>query len=187
MLMVKGESDLKEARRGDHKAIDRLNRAYRESIRRHCHRMMQNSDDAEDATQDTFARAFRNLGALTEEDRFSNWLYRIATNVCLTNIKRTREAISLDTSGDPHLQASLIEADPSFNVIERIHAEEIARVVFTRLSEDARKVVWLHYYENLHSGEIENRLGMPGGTVRSHLSRSRQIVMKVAREFNAKE
>jgi RNA polymerase sigma-70 factor (ECF subfamily) len=181
------EDDLEAARGGDHKAFDRLMVLYRERIKRLCYRMLRNPADADDAVQETFLRVYQNLAKLPEGDRCSNWMYRIATNVCLTKLGRTKEVISLDAFGELLYHASLIEADPSKVIIERMHFEGMVQAVFEHLSEDCGKVVRLHYEEGLDCNEIADRLGMPAGTVRSHLSRSKPIIEKVVREFNKKE
>jgi len=71
-------------------AFDRLTRERRGEIYVHCYRMLGALSDAEDMTQETFTRAWRARKELTNEASARNWLYRIATNVCLDALRRRK-------------------------------------------------------------------------------------------------
>jgi RNA polymerase sigma-70 factor (ECF subfamily) len=71
-------------------AFDRLTRERRNDIRVHCYRIMGSLSDAEDLTQETFARAWRSRGDLVDPASMRSWLYRIATNACLDALRRRK-------------------------------------------------------------------------------------------------
>jgi RNA polymerase sigma-70 factor (ECF subfamily) len=75
---------------GDREAFDRVTRDHRRELHVHCYRMLASFDDAEDAVQETFLRAWRRRDSFDGEGPFRAWLYRIATNVCLDLIRRRR-------------------------------------------------------------------------------------------------
>jgi RNA polymerase sigma-70 factor (TIGR02960 family) len=84
------EADLLAARRGDGDAFGRLVAPHARALHLHCYRMLGSLHDADDALQETLVRAWRNVGQFGERSSLGRWLYRIATNVCLTTLARRK-------------------------------------------------------------------------------------------------
>jgi RNA polymerase sigma-70 factor (ECF subfamily) len=105
------EDTLAAARNGDEAAFGRLVEPHRSELRVHCYRMLGSLQDAEDVLQETLLRAWRHLDDLTDPNAVRAWLYRIATNRCLT--MRTASARHhLDVPLDP-LIASMANSSTS--------------------------------------------------------------------------
>ena len=79
---------LASAQSGDERAFEELTLPHRRELYVHCYRMLGSLDDADDAFQETLLRAWRGLDGFEPHAPFRAWLYRIATNVCLTTLAR---------------------------------------------------------------------------------------------------
>src|ERR1041384_4874494 len=75
------------ARAGDHDAFGDLVQAHTHELQVHCYRILGSLQDAEDAVQETLVSAWRNLGEFGERSSLRTWLYRIATNRCLSVLR----------------------------------------------------------------------------------------------------
>ena len=82
--------NLKRAARGDEQAFEALISPHLDVTYRLCLRMMGNEQDAADMTQEALVRAWRSLSTYKAQSRFSTWLYRIASNVCLDELRKRK-------------------------------------------------------------------------------------------------
>ncbi len=130
--------------------------------------------EAEDVAQDVFLRVHRQLSSFRGESRFRSWLYRVAFNLAVDRRRLARWR--LPHVGEEPLSTSATRAadtDP-FAVAS---AAERARAIqrgLDALPEIVQAVVRLHYWMDQSVDEIGEMLGMPPGTVKSHLHRGRQ-------------
>lgn len=129
-------------------------------------RLLGNYDDAKDATQNAFIRAYEHLDSFDPDRRFFSWIYRIAVNESL-NLRRTRRPqhevdATLEVGGG---QTEAVEA-----------RETAARVegALSKLSVEYREVIVLRYFADLSYEEISEALGVPEKTVKSRLFSARQ-------------
>ena len=82
---------IKRCREGDNEAFGELVSLYENKILNYCYRMLGNRTDAEDATQEVFVKLYRFLGSFTGQSAFSTWLYKIASNVCLDFLRKSKK------------------------------------------------------------------------------------------------
>ena len=146
--------------------MERLLREHHDTVRAVCHRIIINDSDADDATQSALISIVRALPSFDHRSRFSTWVYRIATNAALDELRRIRRrAVPHDDSVFTGLAHD--DATPAVD----------ARVDLTRalgqLPEDHRVVLVLRHVADLEYEEIAVILDVPVGTVRSRLSRAR--------------
>lgn len=155
---------------GDLDAFDHLVRAHQDRIYNVAYRLTGNHEDASDAAQDAFVRAFQALPRFRRDAAFSTWLYRIATNAALDLVRR-RPAV-------PPVELPVDQPGPSDPEAEA-HRREVHRRVHAavgHLPAEYRAVVVLRDLQGLAYEEIARVLQIPIGTVRSRLSRGRETL-----------
>jgi RNA polymerase sigma-70 factor (ECF subfamily) len=127
--------------------------------------VIRDPERAKDAVQEALIRAWRDLRALRDPDRFDAWLRRLLVHACYDELRRTRrrpievELVSLDHQAI---------ADQSAETAAR---DELAQA-FRRLDPDQRLVLVLHYYLDLPLPDVASALGIPVGTAKSRLARA---------------
>jgi RNA polymerase sigma factor (sigma-70 family) len=170
------EAALQAARAGDVHAFNCLVDVYQRQIYNVCYRTLGNADDAQDATQDTFFSAFRNLGAFRGSAAgLRAWLIRVAVNACYDQLRRRqrRPTTSLDALPDEtpvHLPDARPGPESSALNRETAHAIQIA---LNRLVPEQRLAVVLCDIQGLNYEEAARAMGVELGTVKSRLSRAR--------------
>jgi RNA polymerase sigma-70 factor (ECF subfamily) len=172
-------------RRGSGAAFDDLVRRHEARVVRLCGRILGDADEALDAAQEAFVKAWRGLPRFAGDARFSTWLTRIAINQCRNELRRRRTVkhqhlLSLDATrpdadgADVALVATLPASGPTPYEAARGHEVEAAlAVALTELDDEAREVLLLRDAEHLSYDDIAEVLEVPIGTVRSRLHRAR--------------
>jgi RNA polymerase sigma-70 factor (ECF subfamily) len=168
---------IQRCRRGEVELFRVLVERYQDRIYNLSLRLLENPDDALDAAQETFVRAYAALPQFEEERPFGPWLLRIATNTCFGLLRKRRPGmVSLDAMEDREADAALASdeaADPQ-ELIERTARDEEIQCAVLALPEPYRTVVLLRYMEEMPYEAIAEALGMPLGTVKTCLHRARQ-------------
>ncbi len=166
------------ARAGDRDAFHALFQAYQRAVYAIAYRMLGNADDAADVAQDTFVRAWRQLGTLRAGETFARWIRIIVTNRCRDHLKRVRPVTySLDAAppGSEELTAWELpapEPDGAGHLLDAELRGTLARAI-GGLSPDHRAVLVLHHLDDQPVEEIARILSLPIGTVKSRLARAR--------------
>ena len=166
------------ASRGDRKAFGRLVDLHKRSVYGLCVRLLRHPEDARDAAQETFVRAYAALGTFDATQPFAPWVLRIARNHCLDLGRRrgVRPAeVALDASPDEGGGRELIDPDAprADEALERRElAGSLSRAV-AALPSNYREVVELFHVEHLSYKEIAQAMDVPIGTVMTWLHRAR--------------
>lgn len=158
------EQALRSFLAGESSAFDRIVRRHEDRVFRIALALLGDREDARDATQEVFLRAFRDLGRWRFESRLSTWLYRMTLNVS-REVRRRRWREGLKQSRWRLLAAPLLPREAEASEPEA--AGPLARLV-QRLPERQREVVLLRVFEDLSVQETAAVLGVPQGTVKSN-------------------
>jgi RNA polymerase sigma-70 factor, ECF subfamily len=168
-----------KAQGGDTKALDDLIRAHRDRMWGVCRRITGSDADAQDATQEASIAIMRHIAKFDGNSAFSTWVYRIATNASLDELRRRkRRPVAMDDSGfemagtRPAGIAAFAQASNT-GFDRRIADRLMVDAALAKLPPDFRAAVVLRDLCDLDYGEIAEVLGIPAGTVRSRIARGR--------------
>lgn len=150
-----------------------LVKKYRREAYFHASAILGNQEDALDACQDAFARAFAAIPRLESLTEFYPWFYRILRNRCLNLLARRHTS---DRYRQAHAPAD--DAPPSADeeprrALEREEERQRVRVALERLRPDHREILTLKYLQDCSYERISRLLGIPRGTVMSRLYHAR--------------
>lgn len=165
------------AQRGDMNAFEKLVERYDRHVLSLAFSYTRNSDDSKDIYQETLIRAYRAIKNFELRSEFSTWLYRIATNVCLSfrsSQKRNAGMFERDswTSGnadDPGSVADLPSGDSVEGEFMRMELAKLIEQSLAILSPMQRLVFAMKHYEGYKLKEIASMTSCSEGTVKKHL------------------
>jgi len=168
---------LKRALAGDISAFEELVASNEKRIYNLCYRMMKNDQDAQDMAQEALIKAWKNLRNFNLKSAFSTWLYRIAVNTCLDELrKRKNSAQSIEELKE---KGHLIEDEKSGSFSENSDLKQELSRAMDKLDPNEKIIIVLKDVQGYSYEEIGEILNCPVGTVRSRLSRSRKKLAEI--------
>lgn len=179
---------VKKAKNGDNNSIEQIYNACKDKIYYLCYRMVNNSDDAVDLTQDVFITVFSKLESLDKPENLFTWINTIAINKCKDFFKKKKELLINDDETDGVFEVEDLDEEfiPHSYIDNKAKREIILGVLEHSLSDVQRAVVMLYYYEEKSIKEIAELVECSEGTVKSRLASSRRL-LKMAIEEEEKK
>lgn len=160
------------ARRGDRNAFNKLVQVYQIPVFNLTYRMLGNAQEAEDAAQETFLRAYKRLSTYQPDKKFSNWILSIASHYCIDLLRRRRfQWLSIDD--DPMIEWLSSDEDQPDDVALRGERAEQVRSLLERLEPSYRAPLVLRYWHDLSYKEIASILELTEPAVKTRLHRAR--------------
>jgi len=164
---------------GDQQAFAQLVSRYQRQVYNLAYRMLGNAEDAEDAAQEAFLRAYVALSTFQLGRKFSSWLLAIASNLCVDLLRRRRYAwMSLE---DISFRLASPAEEPARDVLRQEQAGQIQHLL-SRLPEKYRLVLILRYWYDLSYEEIATTTGLTLNTVKTRLHRARNMLARALEE-----
>jgi RNA polymerase sigma-70 factor (ECF subfamily) len=180
---------IKDAQRGDLEAFNRLVLPYQDRVYNQAFRVLGDSQSADDAAQEAFISAYKNLRSF-RGGSFRAWLLRIVTNACYDELRRRkrRPTIALEPVDDAgeEIESPHWIADPGDlpeQNVERSELGQAIQICLDQLPEDFRVVVVLVDVQGFDYLEAAAAIGKPLGTVKSRLARARNRMRECLQGF----
>lgn len=173
---VGGESGMKQVRlikkaqKGNVPAFEKLMLMYQERLYKTAFLYTRNKEDSLDAVQETVFKAFKHLSGLKEPAYFSSWLTRILIHTIFAMKKKQQDVVPFEQQHESVERNDFLE-----DKLDLKHALDV-------LDEQYQIVIQLFYFQDYSISMISQQMGMPEGTVKTHLYRARKLLKQTLEE-----
>jgi RNA polymerase sigma-70 factor (ECF subfamily) len=179
-LVEQNDADLvKQTLCGNTSAYNGLVQRYQRQVYNLAYRMLGNAEDAGDLVQDTFLRAYGALTSFRQDASFLTWLYKIASNLCIDQLRsrKAKSTLSLEVELEEGREpaADLRSTGPEEAAV-RGSVQDVVQRAILNLPEKYRAVVVMRHLNDMSVDEIARVLELPTGTVKTHLFRAREML-----------
>lgn len=168
-----------QVQQGDKEQFGMLVERYAAKLSRYGRKFLLSTENIEDLVQETFLKAYQNIQSFDAKLKFSPWIYRIAHNIFINEIKKqTRHPIL----GSLHLDTLLpylIYEDPAVKERDRKELKVLMEKGLDKLPPHYREIIVLYYFEEMDYKNIADILHIPTGTVGIRLQRAKKMLKKL--------
>ena len=168
---------IRDAQSGDREAFAELCRRHAQTARQKIHGIVRHREDAEDALQETFLRAFANLGGFRQASQFSTWITSIGINAALTVIRKRKSRREFDVEANSPEGLAWDFADQTPDPESRVAKRQLLlllRAEFQTLPPQTRDVMTTYYDHDHSQQEAADVLGISLAAFKSRLLRGRR-------------
>jgi RNA polymerase sigma-70 factor (ECF subfamily) len=176
-MRVDEQELIERCRSGDDTAFSELVDRYKDLVYGLIYRMIHDRSAVDDLAQDVFLKVHRGLPYFRGEARLSTWIFRIVQNVCVQHRGRARTDMAPD-SGRPAGRETG-SADPAFAEIE---IRDRLQAAMEQLPPNYRMLIAAHYLRGVQYEALAEALGIPLGTVKTHLHRAKRRLRELLEE-----
>ena len=177
---------LKRARAGDEEAFALLVETYQTAIYNLCYRMLGEPNEAEDAAQEAFLRAYSQLSSYDPARSFKTWLFSIASHYCIDRLRKRRLTwLSLDEDELPPHPALREPTPGPEEMAVRRQQTVVVQAWLSKLAPDDRSVIVMRYWYDLSYDEIADATQTTVSAVKSRLHRARGAMAELIKSAPA--
>ena len=167
--------------KGDVNAFSFLVDNYKNMVFSLAFKMTKSREEAEEVSQDTFIKAYKNLSKFKGDSKFSTWLYRIAYHTSLDTIKKNKNTTNTyDINEVTFNQIKAVEH--ILEGIERKERAELMEVCLQKMADEERSIIWMFYYDELSLKEIIEVTGLQEANIKVKLHRARKKLLTIVKE-----
>lgn len=164
---------------GDNTGFDLLVRRHQRQINGLCYRMLGDPEEAAEAAQESFVKAYYALERFRQDSKFLTWLFKIASNTCIDLSRaRSRRRESLLEEGAVETAGSQANGSSPEQTALRGESSRLVREAVLRLPEKYRAALVMFHFSGMSIKEISGALGRPEGTVKSDLHVAREMLRR---------
>lgn len=169
---------IRAAQSGDRDALITLLRNIETHVYRTAYYILNNEQDAMDASQEALIRIYTKINSYEQKAQFKTWVQRIVTNICIDKFRRNKPSVSIEEhnlvfTGDDSVEDEVMSTYVAKDIQDAIE----------QLPEHHRTVVVLRYLQDFSYNEIADSLGLPLNTVKSYLFRARQQLQSLLQDY----
>jgi RNA polymerase sigma factor (sigma-70 family) len=170
---------IRAAQSGDRDALIQLLRNIEKPVYRTAFYILKNEQDALDAAQEALIRIYNKIHTYEEKAKFTTWVQRIVTNICIDQCRKKREQmVSIDEHELPLADSTNVEGE-----VEKADMAHEVRRAIDLLPDHHRMVIVMRYIQDFSYAEIAEALELPLNTVKSHLFRARQQLQNLLQDY----
>jgi RNA polymerase sigma-70 factor (ECF subfamily) len=181
MTTTKDQLYINKVINGDTNAFAYLVDTYKNMVFSLAFKMTKNREEAEEVSQDTFIKAFKNIHKFKGDSKFSTWLYRIAYHACLDAIKKNKNHNnSLEINEVTYNQIKSVD-----DILQGIERKERAKVMndcLLKMPEEERSILWMFYFDELSLKEIIEVTNLSEANLKVKLYRARKRLLAIVEE-----
>ncbi|WP_431166131.1 RNA polymerase sigma factor [Tenacibaculum halocynthiae] len=178
MTINNDQTYINQILKGDTNAFAFLVEKYKTMVFTLALKMLKSREEAEEISQDTFIKAYKNLDKFKGDSKFSTWLYKIAYRTCLDSIKKNSKKYQTGTIDEITIN-KIKSTEGVLDSIERKERAAIINKCMMELPEDERSVIWLFYFEELSLKEIIDITDLSEANVKVKLHRARKRLLTI--------
>ncbi len=168
---------VKASQQGDQDAFALLVQRHQRLVFNLSLRMVQDCEDASEVTQEAFLAAWQGLPSFRSEARFATWLYRIAYHCCLRQLEqRQRERDLQAVIQADYIVGGINKEQRAEDILEMRDRQAVVLDQLAQLPTKYRSVLVLRHLQDMTYEEMAKNLGMPIGTIKTHLFRARNLL-----------
>ncbi|AUC14660.1 RNA polymerase [Tenacibaculum sp. SZ-18] len=181
MTTINDQTYIEKTIKGDTNAFSHLVEKYKVMVFSLSMKMLKSREEAEEVSQDTFIKAYKNLSKFKGDSKFSTWIYKIAYRNCLDNLKKNKEKYQTSTIDE----ITIDKINSTDNILEDISRNERAILMkecLNRLPEEERTLLWMFYYDELSLKEIIEVTEYSESNLKVKLHRARKRLLRVVEQ-----
>jgi len=176
------------SKKGDQDAFAQLVQKHQRRVFNLVFRMLQQYEEANEATQETFLAAWQGLPSFRGDARFSTWLYRIAYNCALKQLEQRKRDKALQVVVQAEQIAASIGQEQRVDAALETHARQtMVQEQLSQLPAKYRIVLILRHLQEMTYEEMAQILTMPIGTIKTHLFRARNLLKERLEKFGVEQ